>query len=134
MDEESYWSPLFKVVRDLRCWVRVGSRIQGATVTGRWGQLLTIPTPGYLEGPGGPLRIRDVEWVEVSTRRIKGGIAGRPRQLIDLKDEIVAVLRGTQLSWELRHSTWSVEGVLNEEPVQVIRVGNPFGPTPTTVS
>ena len=78
--------------------------------------------------------MRDVEWVEVSTRRIKGGIAGRPRQLIELKDEIAAVLRGTQLSWELRHSTWSVEGVFNEEPVQVIRVGNPFGPTPPTVS
>ena len=73
--------------------------------------------------------MRDVEWVEVSASRIKGGMAGRPRQMIDAKEDILAGLRGTQLTWKLRESTWSVEGVFEEEPVQVIRVGNPFGPT-----
>ena len=78
--------------------------------------------------------MRDVEWVEVSTSRIKGGMAGRPRQMVDAKNEILAGIRGTQLTWELRESTWSVEGVFKEEPVQVIRIRNPFGPIPPPVS
>lgn len=130
-NEEAYWFPLFNVVRQLHCWVRVGARSGGSTVAGRWGQLLEIPTPD-LEGSGGPLPMRDVEWVDVSTRRIKGGMAGRPREMIDAKHEILAGLRGTQLAWELRESRWSVEGVLSEEPVQVIRVQSPFGPTPVS--
>jgi hypothetical protein len=93
-----------------------------------------MPTEGYLEGPGGPIPLGDVEWVEVSTSRIKGGIAGRPRQMVDTKEEILAGLRGTQLTWELRESAWSMEGVFDEEPVQVIRVINPFGPTPAKPS
>jgi len=43
-------------------------------------------------------------------------------------------LRATQLSWELREGTWSVEGILEEEPVQIVRVLNPFGPTPAPPS
>jgi hypothetical protein len=96
--------------------------------------LLTIPTEGYLEGPGGPIPIRDVEWVEISARCIFGGIAGRPRQMVDIKDDILSGLRATQLTWEVRESAWSVEGVFDEEPVQVIRVLNPFGPTPAPLS
>jgi len=93
-----------------------------------------MPTAGYLEGPGGPIPLRDVEWVEVSTSRVKGGIAGRPRQMVDTKEEILAGLRGTQLTWELRESTWSMEGVFDEEAVQVVRIINPFGPTPAKPS
>jgi hypothetical protein len=89
-----------------------------------------VPAEGYLEASGGPIPLRDVEWVEVSTSRIKGGIAGRPREMIDAKDEILAGLRETQLSWELRESVWSVEGIFEEEPVKVVRIVNPFGPTP----
>jgi len=121
-DALSYWSPLCKLVLQLRCWVRVASREGTSTQEGPWGQLLTVPTEGYLETPGGLIPLQDVEWIEVSTSRIKGGIAGRPRQMIDAKDEILACLRGTQLSWELRESVWSVEGVFEEEPVQVVRI------------
>lgn len=128
-DASSYWSPLCKLVPQLRCWVRVASRGSASTQEGPWGQLLTMPTEGYMEAPGGAILLRDVEWVEVSTSRIKGGIAGRPRLMIDAKDEILAGLRGTQLSWEIRDSTWSVDGVFDEEPVQVIRIVNPFGAT-----
>ena len=123
-NEEAYWSPLLEVVGQLHCWVRVGSRSDGSTIAGGWGQLLTIPKPGYLEGPGGPLPLRAVEWVEVSTSRIKGGVAGRPAEMSDAREEILGALRGTQLVWELRESTWSVEGVFNERAVQVIRVRN----------
>jgi hypothetical protein len=85
-----------------------------------------MPVKGYLEGPGGPVPLRDVEWVEVSTCRIKGGIAGRPRQMIVVKDEILAGLGATQAIWTLRDSTWSMERVFEEEPVQVVRIANPF--------
>lgn len=93
------------------------------------GQLLAIPTEGYLEVAGGPILLRDIEWIDVSTSRVKGGIAGRPRQTVDMKDEILAGLQTIQLDWELRESTWSIPGVFEEEPVQVIRISNPFGPT-----
>lgn len=126
----SYLSPLCGLVSQLRCWVRIASRAGTSTQEGRWGQLLTMPSEGYLEAKGGPILLRDIEWIEVSACRIKGGIAGRPRQMVDAKDEILAGLRGTQLRWELRESMWSVEGVFEKEPVQVFRIVNPFGPTP----
>ena len=130
MNAATYWSPLCGLVSELRCWVRVAWRDGASTQEGRWGQLLTMPVEGYLEGPGGPIPLRDVEWVEISTSRVKGGIAGRPLQMIDAKEEILAGLRGTQLSWELRESTWSIEGVFELNPVQVVHIVNPFGPTP----
>lgn len=129
-DASLYWSPLCGLVSQLRCWVRTAPRDGSLTQEGRWGQLLTMPVGGYLEASDGPIPLRDVEWVDVSTSLIKGGIAGRPRQMIDVKDEIIAGLGGMQLSWELRESTWSVEGVFEMEPVQVVRIVNPFGPTP----
>jgi len=129
-DEASYWSPLCDLVSQLRLWVRVAWREDDSTQEGWWGQLLVIPAAGYLEGSGGPTPLSDVEWVEVSTSRVKGGIAGRPRQMIDAKDEILEHLRATQLSWELRKGTWSIVGVFEDEPVQVIRFANPFGPPP----
>lgn len=95
-----------------------------------WGQLLTIPTEGYIEVAGGPIPLRDVEWVDVSTSRINGGIAGRPRKMIDMKDQILANLRTTQLNWKIQKTTWSIPGIFEEEPTEVIRIANPFGPTP----
>jgi hypothetical protein len=125
MDEMSYWSALCRLVQRLRCWVRVASSARGVAPVERWGQTLTIPTTGYLEGPGGPVPMKDVEWVEVSTKRIHGGIAGRPRQMVDIEDHILSELRGAALKWELREAAWSVAGVFDEEPVKVIRFYNP---------
>jgi hypothetical protein len=76
----------------------MASRVGGQALDRRWGQLLTIPTTGYLEGSDGPVLIRDVEWVEVSTMHIRGGLAGRPRQMIEIKDDILSGLRGTPLT------------------------------------
>jgi hypothetical protein len=121
-DASSYWSPVCKLRARLRCWVRVGLRAHGSTRGGRWGQLLTMPVEGYLEGPDGPVLLRDVEWVEVSAQRVRGGIAGRPRQMLDIQDDLLSALRGMTVTWELRHS------------VQVVRVLNPFGPTPARPS
>jgi hypothetical protein len=129
-DALSYWSPLCQLVMQLRCWARIAWREGASTLEGAWGQLLTIPVDGYLEVSGGPIPFRDVEWVEVSMSRIRGGMAGRPLQMVDVKDEVLAALGGMQISWELRESAWSREGVFEEEPVQVIRIASPFGPTP----
>jgi hypothetical protein len=129
-----YWSPVCELVSQLRCWARIAWRVRGSTWDGRWGQLLTMPTEGYLEASGGPVPIKDVEWVEISTRRIVGGIAGRPKQTVDIKDDLLSRLRGTLATWELRESTWSVEGILDEEPVQVLRILNPFALTAAPLS
>lgn len=126
---ETYWPPLCRLVSQLRCWVRLVWREGTSIQEGYWGQLLTMPVKGYLEGAGGPIPLRDVEWVEISTNKIKGGIAGRPLEMIDVKDEIVAGLSGTQAIWALRESTWSKEKLFEEEPVQLIRIANPFRST-----
>jgi hypothetical protein len=85
-----------------------------------------MPTAGYLEGPGGPIPVRDIEWVDVSTILLEGGLAGRPLQMINSKDELLAGLRRTQLDWYLCESTWSVSKVFDDQPVQVVRVVSPF--------
>jgi hypothetical protein len=128
-DAISYWAPLCGLVAQLRCWINIASMVGTSTQGGHWGQLLTTPSEGYLEASGGPIPLRDIEWIDISTKRIKGGIAGRPLQMIDAKDEILVSLQGTQLSWELRESMWSVDGVFEEEPVQVVRILNPFSST-----
>jgi hypothetical protein len=127
-DAASYWSPICELVSQLRCWVRAAWREDDSTVESWWGQLLGMPVDGYLEAAGGPTPVRDIEWVDLSTRRIKGGLAGRPRQMIDATDEIVAALQKTRASWQFHESTWSITGIFEEEPVRVIRIANPFGP------
>jgi hypothetical protein len=101
-------------------------REHGSIVEGRWGQLLIIPTEGYLEGPGGPVPLRDVEWVELSTLLVRGGTAGRPLEFVDIKNDILSALHGTLLPWELRYGTWSIEGLFEGEALEVVRVLNPF--------
>lgn len=130
LSEEAYWSPLCQLRNELNCWVRLVWREGSSIQEGRWGQLLTMPVTGYLEGPGGPIPLRDVEWAEISTNTIKGGLAGRPLRLIDVKDEILKGLSGTKAIWTLRESTWSKGKLFTDEPVQLIRVANPFRITP----
>jgi hypothetical protein len=52
----------------------------------------------------------------------------------DVSSEFLSALQGSQVAWELREDIWSVEGVFEDEPVQVIRILNPFGPTPAALS
>jgi hypothetical protein len=54
--------------------------------------------------------------------------------MVDVKEEILSKLCGTRLIWEMRNITWSIEGIFNEEPVQVVHVVNPFQPTPAVRS
>ena len=91
-----------------------------------------MPVESYLEGCEGPTPVRDVEWVEVSTNRVKGGLRGLPLEMVNVKNETLAGLVETQLCWELRETTWSMDRIFQDEPVQVLRFMNPFGPIPRT--
>jgi hypothetical protein len=91
-----------------------------------WGQMLLIPTSGYLEGPGALCPFRDVEWVELSPVHLKGGIRGIPFQIIDTKDEVVAALQKTHLHWEVCRTTWTIDRFFKNEPVQLLHFVNPF--------
>jgi hypothetical protein len=85
-----YWFPLCGLVSKLRCWSRIAYVDgTGATLTSSWGRLLAIPTEGYIEAAGGLEPIDTVQWVQVSTKRISGGIAGRQMQMIDVEAELL---------------------------------------------
>jgi hypothetical protein len=128
--QEEFWAPICQIATQLRCWERLSANDGHTRWVTDWATLLIMPTADYLEVSEGPVPIRYVEWVELSTLRIKGGMAGRPRQMVDMKEDIVSHLRQTSVAWELRESTWSLKGLLDEEPVQAVRIVNPFGPKP----
>jgi hypothetical protein len=109
-----------------RWWVRMAWDDSASTQQGPWRQLLTIPVDGYLEASGGPVRLRDVEWVEVSMCRINGGMAGRPLRLIGIRGEVIEAMTSLDIKWDLHDTTWSKERLFQDEPVQVARIGNPF--------
>ena len=123
---EFYWSSLCKLISKLICWVHIVRRQDFQDEDDRWGQLLTISIEGYLEGPAGFVSFKDIDAVEISIYRLKGGMANQPLQMIDMKTEILEALQETQLCWEIRESTWSVDRHFEEEPVTVIAILNPF--------
>lgn len=88
--------------------------------------LLILPVKGYLEGPDGPIPVRDVERIEMSTNIAKGGMAGKPLQMIDIKEEMLAGLSETPAIWTLQDGSWSVGKIFRDEPVQLVRITNPF--------
>jgi hypothetical protein len=110
----------------LRLWVRSRVRIDEESWESRWGMLLTIPVSGYPETPEGPLPHRQVEWVELSTLRIKGGMAGRPREMIDSASAVFEGMPATGAWWNVVDNTWTVGSIVADEPVRVVRVANPF--------
>jgi len=134
MPGDAYWKPLCDLACRLRCWCRMAVRDESGAWVTDWGMGLGIPAPGYLEGPGGPVPIPCVEWVEISTSKLKGGLAGRPLERIVVTDEVLSSLREVPAAWELRLTTWSVQGILSLEPVEAVHLPNPFGPTQCNVS
>lgn len=125
-DTELYWSSLCRLRSELRCWISIVWKQDSSVEKGRWGQLLTISVEGYLEGPDGFVFFKDIDVVEISINRLIGGMANRPLQRIDIKNEILEALQETSLCWEIRESTWSVDRIFEEEPVTVIAILNPF--------
>ncbi|WP_459660138.1 hypothetical protein [Acinetobacter calcoaceticus] len=88
--------------------------------------MLTISIENYLEGPEGFVSFKDIEAVEISINRLRGGMANRPLEMIDIKNEILEALNETQLRWEVSESVWSVDRIFEEESVSVIAILNPF--------
>jgi hypothetical protein len=86
---------------------------------------LHLPTNGYLEVEG-PIPIRQVQWVQIATLRVRGGLAGRPLGFIDIAEQILTSVTLLDCSWELRDESWSVEGIFENEPVRVLHLPNPF--------
>jgi hypothetical protein len=127
----AYWDPICAFAQQTLCWKRLAANDGRSRWVTPWSQLLTIPLDGYLEVFDGPVPIRHVGWIEISTVRVRGGLAGRPREMIDITEELLPHLRGTSIQWSLRDTTWSIERVFAEEPVRVIHLPNPFGPSVT---
>jgi hypothetical protein len=125
MSTPSYWTPLCDLVAQIRCHARVVEWIDGKAYDGYWSQMLIEPVEGYLEAGAGPTHIRNVAWVELAASKVQGGLAGRPLRFIDIKGEIAARLQGLPMVWELRSSTWSLERLFVDEPVEIFRFLNP---------
>ncbi|KJH64763.1 hypothetical protein [Acinetobacter calcoaceticus] len=123
---ELYWSSLCRLRAELRCWVHIVRKQDSSVEKGRWGQMLTISIENYLEGPEGFVSFKDIEAVEISINRLRGGMANRPLEMIDIKNEILEALQKTQLRWEVSESVWSVDRIFEEESVSVIAILNPF--------
>ena len=130
VDAHTYWSELRDLVNTRRCWLRVAYTMDDVTEIGRWGQTLGIPVANYLEGPSGPMRFADVLWVEVSTQRLCGGLAGRPLESIDIREDLIAAMSKTQLIWDVRRTTWSIDRLFADKAIDVVHVDAP----PLTVS
>jgi len=123
---ELYWSSLCRLRAELRCWVHIVRKQDSSVEKGRWGQMLTISIENYLEGPEGFVSFKDIEAVEISINRLRGGMANRPLEMIDIKNEILEALNETQLRWEVSESVWSVDRIFEEESVSVVAILNPF--------
>jgi hypothetical protein len=54
--------------------------------------------------------------------------------MVNVKEDILTGMRDTHLVSELREGTWSVQGIFDAEPVQMVRIVNPFGPKPEKLS
>ena len=131
----AFWSPVCRIVCDLQSWLKMGLAENDEACDEYWGMSLSIPTDGYLEGPSGPVPFRYVMWIDISTLKIRGGMAGRPRELRDVQASIIARLDAMKVPWELVKGTWTVLHVVDNEPVDLIRIRNPlFTPKPTAGS
>ena len=124
-DPDEYWRAIARVASQIQCWSRFKVREVAGGWTSGWSMLLTVPEEGYLEVEG-PMPIRDVEWVEISTAVLYGGIGSVPLTLRDISNELIAKLRDTTARWELRDTTWTVDDLLEDAPVRIVHIPNPF--------
>ena len=68
---------------------------------------------------------RDVEYVELSTQTLRGGLAGRPLETVDVKNQLLTLLEGTELRWSVIVKTWTIDRFFRDRPVEIIRVTAP---------
>ena len=124
-DADEYWRAIGRVASDLGCRSRFKVRDSAGGWTSSWGMLLTVPETGYLEVEG-PMPTRDVEWVELSTMKLYGGLGDRPLTQRDITEELTTKLNATGARWEFRDTTWTVRRVLIDAPVRVVHIPNPY--------
>ena len=122
----AYWTPVCALAHRLRCQVRVRAGVDGTPLSAHWRRLLILPTAGYLEGPCGPVRIRDVDWVDLATERRSPALRATAGETVSLRDAIIADLRQTRAIWKVHRSTWSIDRIDHDRPIEVVRVINPF--------
>ena len=122
----AYWAPICELASRLRAWSRASVSDERDRFTTDWGQLLTLPVNGYLEGSDGPRPIGQFEWIQIAGARVRGGMAGRPLEFVDIFDEIVAGLNQQDRRYEIRSESWSMPGIFENEPVKVLHLPNPF--------
>ncbi len=125
IDALAYWTPICDLVCSRRCWVRLAATPEHGGLS-EWGHGLGLPTPTYLEGPGGPVPLTQVEWLEIATERVRGGLAGRPIEIIDVTQQVVAALSEASAQWHFREATWAPIALIELRPLRVICVTNPF--------
>ena len=98
---EIYWQSICDAVSRVRCWVRLSCVDAAHSHASPWGQLLIVPTKGYLEVCSGPVAVREVQWVQIAPIKLRGGLAGRPVEFIDLQDQTEAALREAGTVWKI---------------------------------
>jgi hypothetical protein len=121
-----YWSPICELAARLRCWSRARINDGQSQWTTDWGQLLILPVDGYLEVSEGPYPIRHFDWVQLSTVKLHGGLAGRPLEFHDVSQQILVGLKQHAHPFEVRDESWSLPRFFENEPVKVIHFVNPF--------
>jgi hypothetical protein len=121
-----FWLPVCELRNRLKCWVRVSTAGDGRADRSDWGMLLIVPVPGYLEGPSGPVPIREVEWVELCSLVVRGGVAGRPLEFVDISESLLAAARAVAPAFELRDAPFSVSNRFSARPARVLHFTNPF--------
>src|SRR5437899_3351649 len=104
----AYWAPICELAMRLRSWSRASVSDGPDRWTTDWGQLLTLPVEGYLEVSDGPRPIGQFEWIQIAAARVRGGMAGRPLEFVDISDEIVAGLDQHDRAYEIRSESWSI--------------------------
>lgn len=122
METLNYWQPVCEVVHRFRCWVRLAS----AEGISPWGQLLTIPTPSYLEACWGPVPVQLVSWVQLMPVQVRGGLAGRPLEFLNIQEEVVAAIQNTPAIWSFREELWSVDRIFESRLGSAIHLANPL--------
>ena len=122
----AYWAPICELAMGLRSWSRASVSDGPNRWTTEWGQLLTVPVNGYLEVSDGPRPIGQFEWVQIAGACVRGGMAGRPLEFVDISNEIVAGLDQLDRTYEIRRESWSISRVFENEPVKVLHLLNPF--------
>jgi len=122
--EDAYWQAIGRAVMSTRAWVRLVYRSEMVSAVTAWGQLLTVPTTGYLEVRDGPFPFRQVEAVDVAPVRVLGGgHRGAPPTYVLNHATLEAALIEACVSWSRISLRFDLPGVLRIDSLEALRLG-----------